>query len=158
MAAADLGVLFCLEFLNQPTVAAALVLRHDAQLSPAAADLLSSGAAPRAHHTMPCGYLRLGGRLSIRTAQSRYVVAARLMSTVVVKRGADLPRRLDRGCAEASSIGMFLRRLDMEVVQQSSMRREAAGMSACWLVLAADSYNAVLDRSQCEEAAVRQAC
>ena len=76
----------------------------------------------------------------------------------MVKRGAGLPRRLGMVCAEASSTEMCPRRLDMEVVQLSLMRQEAAGMSACLLVSEADSYNAVLGQSRCEEAAVRQAC
>lgn len=135
----------------------AAVLCHDAQLSPVASDLLGFDLACGMYHRTPCDCSGLDGQPSIQTGQSRYVVAGKLMSTAVVKRGAAPLRRLGMVCAEASSTEMILRRQDMEAEQLSSMRQEAVGTSACLLVSAVDNCNAVLGQSRYEEAAVRQA-
>lgn len=158
-AAADLGIRLCLEFLGPATEEAASVLCHDAQLILAASDHLDFGQVFGQYRRKPCGCLGLDDQQSIQIGQNLCAVEEKLMScTAVVKRGAELPRRLGMVCAEASSTEMFLRRLGMEVVQQSSMRQVARGMNACLLALVVDSYNAVPGRNRCEEAVVRRAC
>ena len=157
-AAADLGIRLCLEFLGPATEEAASVLCRDAQLSLAAFDQLDFGQVFGQYRRKPCGYLGLDDQQSIQIGQNPCAVEKLMRCTAVVKLGAELPRRLGMGCAEASSTEMFLRRLGMEVVQQSSMRQVARGMNACLLALVVDSYNAVPDWNRCEEAVVRRAC